>query len=79
MLMKIGLLGGLGLIASLLALYWIQPDTNGGQALLGIVVFADVLPWPAWIGMGLIVAAGIIAVQLQPGAQKSAAPQVTND
>lgn len=34
MLMKIGLLGGLGLIASLLALYWIQPDTNGGQALL---------------------------------------------
>ena len=46
---------------------------------LGIVVFADVLPWPAWIGMGLIVTAGIIAVQLQPGAQKSAAPQVTND
>ena len=46
---------------------------------LGIVVFADVLPWPAWIGMGLIVAAGIIAVQLQPGAQKAAAPQVTSD
>jgi hypothetical protein len=52
MLMKVGLLGGLGLIASLLALYWIQPDTNGGQALLGIVVFAVVsgvgrLIWPA--------------------------------
>jgi hypothetical protein len=29
--------------------------------------------------MGLIVAAGIIAVQLQPGAQKAAAPQVTSD
>jgi hypothetical protein len=52
MLMKVGLLGGLGLIASLLALYWIQPDTNGGQALLVIVVFAVVsgvgrLIWPA--------------------------------
>jgi hypothetical protein len=52
MLMKIGLLGGLGLIASLLALYWIRPDTNGGQALLVIIVFAVVsgigrLIWPA--------------------------------
>ena len=46
---------------------------------LGIALFGDVLPLAAWIGMGLIVAAGIIAVQLQPGAQKSAAPQVTND
>jgi hypothetical protein len=52
MLMKIGLLGGLGLIASLLALFWIQPDTGGGQALLAIVVFAVVsgagrLIWPS--------------------------------
>ncbi len=52
MLMKIGLLGGLGLIASLLALFWIQPDTKGGQALLGVVVFAVVtgvgrLIWPS--------------------------------
>jgi hypothetical protein len=51
MLLKVGLLGGLGLIASLLALYWVQPDTNGGQALLAIVVFAVVsgigrLIWP---------------------------------
>jgi uncharacterized membrane protein YccC len=51
MLMQIGVLGGLGLIASLLALYWIQPDSNGGQALLAIVVFAVVsgvgrLVWP---------------------------------
>jgi hypothetical protein len=29
--------------------------------------------------MGLIIAAGIIAVQLQPGACKEPAPQVTND
>jgi hypothetical protein len=52
MLMKIGLLGGLGLIASLSALFWIQPDTGGGQALLAIVVFAVVsgvgrLIWPS--------------------------------
>ena len=51
MLMQIGVLGGLGLIASLLALYWIQPDSNGGQALLAIIVFAVVsgvgrLLWP---------------------------------
>jgi hypothetical protein len=51
MLLKVGLLGGLGLIASLLALHWVQPDTNGGQALLAIVVFAVVsgigrLIWP---------------------------------
>ena len=31
MLLKVGLLGGLDLIASLLVLYWIQPDTNGGR------------------------------------------------
>jgi hypothetical protein len=52
MLMKVGLLGGLGLIASLLALYWVEPDTSGGQALLAIVVFAIVsgvgrLIWPS--------------------------------
>jgi hypothetical protein len=51
MLVKFGLLGGLGLVASLLALSWIQPDTQGGQALLVIVVFAIVtgvgrLLWP---------------------------------
>jgi hypothetical protein len=51
MLMQIGLLGGLGLIASLLALFWIEPDTNGGRALLVIVVFTVVtgvgrLLWP---------------------------------
>ena len=52
MLIKVGLLGGLGLIASLLALYWVEPDTTGGQALLAIVVFAVVsgvgrLIWPS--------------------------------
>ena len=51
MLMQLGLLGGLGLIASLLALFWIEPDTNGGRALVVIVVFTLVtgagrLLWP---------------------------------
>jgi hypothetical protein len=51
MLMQIGILGGLGLLASLLALYWIQPDSKGGQALLAIIVFSIVsgigkLIWP---------------------------------
>ena len=45
---------------------------------LGIALFGDVLPLLAWLGIGMIVAAGIIAVQLQPGADK-ASPQVVND
>lgn len=48
-------------------------------SVLGIVVFHDRLPLAAWLGMALIVAAGIMAVQLQPGARKEAAPQITND
>jgi S-adenosylmethionine uptake transporter len=46
---------------------------------LGIVVFHDELPAVAWLGMALIVAAGIMAVQLQPGGRREAAPQITND
>jgi hypothetical protein len=42
MLLKVGLLTGVGIIASLLALYWIEPSTSGGQALLAVVVFAFV-------------------------------------
>jgi hypothetical protein len=42
MLMKLGLIGGLGIVAGVAALYWIHPDTTGGQALLFIVVFAIV-------------------------------------
>jgi hypothetical protein len=41
-------------------------------------VFGEVLPLLAWIGMVLIVAAGIIAVQLQPDDEKGP-PQVAND
>ena len=32
--------GGISLIAVLLAEFWIEPDTGGGQALLAIIVFA---------------------------------------
>ena len=49
------------------------------SSVLGILLWKDVLPLPAWIGMALIVAAGIIAVQLQPGPRKEPASQITND
>jgi S-adenosylmethionine uptake transporter len=45
---------------------------------LGIAVFGEVLPLLAWIGIALIVVAGIIAVQLQTNDPK-APPQVAND
>jgi hypothetical protein len=41
-LLKFGFLSGVGVAASLLALYWVQPETNGGQALLALIVFAVV-------------------------------------
>ncbi len=46
---------------------------------LGIVIWHDVLGFASWLGIALIVAAGIIAVQLAPGAKPEAGPQVTND
>jgi drug/metabolite transporter (DMT)-like permease len=49
------------------------------SSVLGIALLGDVLPLPAWLGMGLIIAAGIIAVQLQPGSRREPAPQVIND
>ena len=42
MLKELGVIGGIGIVAGLSALYWIQPDTAGGQTLLFIVVFAVV-------------------------------------
>jgi S-adenosylmethionine uptake transporter len=49
------------------------------SSVLGIVIFAETLPWVAWLGISLIVAAGIIAVRLQPQARADPAPQVRND
>jgi len=42
MALKIGLLTGIGIVLALLALWWIQPETSGGQALLALIVFAAV-------------------------------------
>lgn len=48
-------------------------------AILGIVAFGDLLPWVAWFGMLLIIAAGMIAVQLQPQRRPHAPPQIASD
>lgn len=46
---------------------------------LGILIWHDVLGIGSWLGIALIVAAGIFAVQLAPAAAPEAGPQVTND
>lgn len=46
-------------------------------AILGAAIFGDRLPLVAWLGIALIVAAGIVAVQVQPVTRTP--PQVTND
>jgi drug/metabolite transporter (DMT)-like permease len=46
---------------------------------LGIALWGDILPFPAWLGIALIVAAGIIALQSGPDPRRDAMPQVTND
>jgi S-adenosylmethionine uptake transporter len=46
---------------------------------LGIAIFGERLPVVAWLGMALIVTAGIIAVRLQPQTRADPAPQVRND
>jgi S-adenosylmethionine uptake transporter len=90
---NVGLLVGVGVLGSLGQLTMTRAYGKGRtlvtaalsysgivfSSALGIALFGDVLPLLAWLGMGLIIAAGIIAVQLQPGACKEPAPQVTND
>ena len=50
------------------------------SSILGMLVFSDVMPLIAWIGIALIILAGIIAVQLQPARRSiDPAPQITND
>lgn len=48
-------------------------------SVIGIAVFGDRLPLVAWLGIALIVAAGIAAVMLRPDRREDAASQVTND
>lgn len=49
------------------------------SSVLEIVVFGQALPLVAWIGIAMIVGAGIIAVALQPARGAEPAPQITND
>lgn len=49
------------------------------SSVLGILIWGDVLPLPAWLGIVLIVAAGIIATQRQARTDRRAAPQSTDD
>lgn len=49
------------------------------SAILGIAIFDDLLPLAAWLGIALIIAAGIIAVQSQPPRNRDAGSQITND
>ncbi len=86
-LVGVGMFGGMGQLAmtraygkgSTLVTAALSYSGIVFSSVLGILLWKDVLPLPAWIGMALIVAAGIIAVQLQPGPRKEPAPQITND
>ena len=49
------------------------------SSVLEIVVFGQLLPLVAWLGIAMIVGAGIMAVQLQPERRGEPAPQITND
>lgn len=49
------------------------------SSLLGIMVWGDVLPLVAWLGIALIIAAGILAVRLAPVTPAAPPPQVTSD
>jgi drug/metabolite transporter (DMT)-like permease len=49
------------------------------SSVIGVAWLGDRLAAPAWIGIALIVAAGILAVHLRPGRREDAAAQVTND
>jgi S-adenosylmethionine uptake transporter len=87
LLLGVGVFGGIGQLAMTRA--YGQGSTLVTAALsysgivfssvLGIAIWGEVLPLLAWVGIGLIVAAGIIAVQLRPGSRKEPAPQITND
>ncbi|MDQ6618759.1 MAG: DMT family transporter [Pseudomonadota bacterium] len=49
------------------------------SSLLGLAVLGDVLPLLSWIGIALIVAAGIIAVQLAPPTPRAPPPQISSE
>ena len=49
------------------------------SSVLEILVFGERLPLVAWVGIAMIIGAGIIAVQIQPAQRSDPAPQITND
>ncbi len=42
MFLKLGLMQAVAIMASIAAVYWIDPVTAGGQTLLGVLVFVIV-------------------------------------
>lgn len=87
MLAAVGFLGVLGQLAmtraygqgSALVTAALSYSAIVFSSTIGIVWFGDLLTWPAWVGMAMIVAAGILAIQLRPGRREDAASAVTND
>jgi len=49
------------------------------SSLIGIVALGDVLSIVSWIGIALIIAAGILAVQLAPTTVQAPPPQISSD
>lgn len=49
------------------------------SSLIGILLLGDVLTLISWIGIALIIAAGILAVQLAPTSPKVPPPQISSD
>jgi drug/metabolite transporter (DMT)-like permease len=49
------------------------------SSLIGMLVLGDVLSLVSWIGIALIIAAGILAVQLAPATPKAPPPQISSD
>ncbi len=87
LLLGVGMFGGLGQLAMTRAygkgnaLVTAALSYSGivFSSALGIALWGDVLPLAAWLGIALIVAAGIIAMHRQAGAGRHAAPQITDD
>jgi drug/metabolite transporter (DMT)-like permease len=87
LLAGVGICGGLGQLAmtraygkgSALVTAALSYSGIVFSALLGLAIGHAPPPFVAWLGIALIVMAGIIAVQLQPGKHKEPASQVTND
>lgn len=87
LLLGVGVFGGLGQLAmtraygkgSALVAAALSYSGIVFSSVLGILIWDDVLPLAAWLGIVLIVAAGIIAAQRQARTDRRATPQITDD